>query len=250
MLAGLAVTAIAVALALPPIAQDPAYHRFADARPLGGIPNGLNVASNVAFLLVGARGLVFVARAGAPRPDGPITERWERWSVGVLFAGVALTGVGSTYYHLAPDNGRLVWDRLPMTLAFMSLLALTLGERIDGRAGRVALPLLLAAGAASVLVWHLGEASGAGDLRAYGLVQFFPMAAVPLMLALFPARYTRGGDLVVALVFYAVAKAAELADAAIFALGGVVSGHTLKHLVAALATWQILRMLERRHRLG
>ncbi|MBI2544392.1 MAG: alkaline phytoceramidase, partial [Candidatus Rokubacteria bacterium] len=91
-----------------------------------------------------------------------------------------------------------------------------------------------------------GELPGAGALRLYGLVQFFPLVAIPLMLLLFSPRYTRGADLVGALAWYALAKIFELLDARTFAVGGVVSGHTLKHLASAVAMYWILRMVKTR----
>ncbi|PYU18912.1 MAG: hypothetical protein DMG30_26090 [Acidobacteria bacterium] len=119
----------------------------------------------------------------------------------VFFLGVALTSIGSAYYHWAPDNGRLVWDRLPMSIAFMSLLAAIITERITVNAGLRSLLPLMALGIASVLYWHLTELKGQGDLRLYGLVQFYPVMAIPLLLTLFPARYTRSADLFVAVAF-------------------------------------------------
>ncbi len=242
-------TIIAVAL-LPPIPQDPAYHDFADRRRFLGIPNAFNVLSNVPFVLVGALGWTFLLRQGRQRADGPLTESWERSAFGILFAGIGLTGFGSAYYHLAPGNVTLFWDRLPLTIVFMSLFAVVIAERIGLAAGRRLLPLLLLVGAGSVLYWLLGELSGAGDLRPYGLVQFFPLVAIPLLLLLFPPRYTRGADLVGALAWYALAKLFELLDARIFATGGIVSGHTLKHLASAVAMYWILRMVERRRPLS
>ena len=226
-----AVVAAGVALRLPPIPQDPAYHAFADRRTLLGIPNALNVLSNLPFVAVGFVGLrlVVAATGGAA---------WERAAFLVLFAGVLLTGAGSGYYHLAPSTPALFWDRLPMTLAFMSLCALTLGERASPRAGPWLLPLCLAAGLGSVVHWQLGERAEAGDLRLYALVQFFPMLAIPLALALYPRRWLRGADLLIAVGVYALAKVFEALDPQIFALGGIVSGHTLKHLAAAgAAAW-------------
>jgi hypothetical protein len=246
LIAALAVVAIGVAAWLPPIAQDPAYHDFADRRPLLGVPNFLNVASNLFFVVVGVLGARAVVRSGRPRPGGALVGGWERTALLMMFAGVGLTGFGSGWYHLAPGNDTLVWDRLPMTLAFMTLLALTIGERLSAPMGRRLLPVLLVLGAASVAVWHVTEARGHGDLRLYGLVQFFPLVAIPLMLALFPPRYTRGADLVLALGLYVVAKLLEALDGAIFALGHLVSGHTLKHLAAAAATAVIARMAARR----
>ena len=243
----LAVTAAAAAAAclLPPIPQDPAYHRFADTRPLGGVANGWPVLSNLPFVLVGLWGLrqVLTAPVGA---TAPFLESRERWPYALFFAGVALTGLGSAYYHWEPDNARLVWDRLPMTIGFMALLAAIVAERVSVTAGTVLLPVLLLAGAGSVAYWYAGESSGAGDLRPYALVQFAPAALILLMLWLFPARYSHGGYLVAVMIIYGAAKLFEALDGAIFSMGHVLSGHTLKHLTAALAAWWLLRGLDAR----
>lgn len=231
--------ALACALGLMlmrPIPQPQAYHHFADRRGLWGVPNFADTVSNLPFLLVGVWGIAVIVR-GRVR----FIERDERWFYLIFFAGIALTCFGSGYYHLAPDNNRLGWDRLPMTVAFMSLLAAIVAERIDLRAGLVSLPPLLLLGAASVWYWHVKD-----DLRLYCLVQFFPVLGIPLMMWLFPPRYTRSLDLAPALGFYVLAKIFEAADKQIYALGGIVSGHTLKHLAAAAATAWVLRMLLRR----
>jgi len=221
---------------MEPISQPQAYHHFADRRPLWGIPNFADTASNLPFLVVGILGIAANVR-GRVR----FIDRRERWFYLIFFAGVALTCFGSAYYHLAPDNDRLVWDRLPMTVAFMSLLAAIIAERINLSAGLGLLAPLLLLGAASVWYWHLTD-----DLRLYGFVQFFPVLGIPLMMWLFPSRYTRSLDLVPVLGFYVLAKIFEAADSAVYALGGIVSGHTLKHLAAAAATAWILGMLLRR----
>jgi hypothetical protein len=233
---------------LPRLAQDPAYHAFADRRPCVGVPSCLNVVSNLPFVLVGLLGLVSLgwARPGASGFADPRERRPYR----VFFLGIALTGLGSAYYHLAPGDARLVWDRLPMTLTFASLLAAVVAERIALRAGVALLWPLAGLGAASVLYWDATERAGMGDLRPYALAQLYPVIAIPVLMGLFPARYTRGGDLLLAAGLYAVAKGAEALDAPILALGQVVSGHTVKHVVAAAAAWWLLRMLERRVRAG
>jgi hypothetical protein len=237
---------VGVTALVPPVAQDPAYHYFADQRALLHVPNLLNVVSNLPFLLVGALGFVFLARdLRAGSTDAFITpgERRPYWP---FFTGIALTGAGSAYYHWRPDNATLFWDRLPMTIAFMALLASVIGERISRHAGQRCLWPLLIAGAASTLYWHLGEQRGAGDLRPYALVQFGSMGLVPLILVLFPARYTGTTDLVVSLGWYGLAKVCEYFDHGLFRLTGV-SGHTWKHLASAASAYWILRMLERRH---
>jgi hypothetical protein len=247
VMVGAAVAAMALAAVLPRLAQDPAYHRVADGRRFWGVPNGLDVWSNLAFPLVGLWGLIRVLSAPAGGPGDPFTDSRERWPYAVVCIGVALTGLGSAWYHAAPDNARLVWDRMPMTLVFMGMLAAVVAERVNVAAGLLLLPILVASGLASIAYWHASEAVGAGDLRPYALVQFFPALAIPLMLWLFPARYNRGGDIVVVLVIYGAAKIFEALDARILAMGGVVSGHTLKHLVAALACgWLIGGIMARR----
>jgi hypothetical protein len=246
LLAVFTLAAICGAFLLPRIPQDPAYKRFADNRSFLRIPHFLDMGSNACFLLVGALGLVFLLRTENLRKKASFVIAEERWPYVVFFLGVALTSIGSAYYHWAPDNGRLVWDRLPMSIAFMSLLAAIITERISVKFGLRSLVPLIALGIASVLYWHLTELKVQGDLRLYGLVQFYPVVAIPLLMALFPARYTRGVDLLVAVAFYALAKGFELLDAPIFAVGHLVSGHTLKHVAAAMAGYWLLRMLKLR----
>src|SRR4029077_136268 len=132
---------------LPPIAQDSAYHNFADQRAFWGTPNFWNVMSNLPFLLVAIWGLRTL------RSQSAFQQNWERTAYCLLLTGVAFVAFGSAYYHLAPDDSALFWDRLPMTIAFMSLLASTIGERINMKAGQLLLPPLIAMGAASVLYW-------------------------------------------------------------------------------------------------
>jgi hypothetical protein len=247
VLAGLAVGAAVLFLAVPPLPQDPAYHRFADQRTLLGVPHCLNVVSNLAFLAVGVSGLCFVLSRRSARPDGPFQTPSERWPYALFFLGVGLAGFGSTYYHLAPDNDRLLWDRLPMALAFMALFSAVVAERVGVRVGLRLLGPLIVAGLASVLYWHRTESLGRGDLRPYYLVQFYPLLVLPLLLVLFPPRYTGTAYLIGVLGWYVLAKVCEHPlDGPIYSLGNAVSGHTLKHLAAAVAAGWVLLMLRRR----
>jgi hypothetical protein len=237
--------AIVAAALWPAVPQDPGYHDFADTRALWGVPSFLNVASNVVFLIVGIAGLRWVARQPLAE-RGPLQTRWERGAALVLFSGVTLTAFGSAWYHLAPSNATLIWDRLPMTLAFMAFFALVIADRIGLGPARVLLPLLLVVGVGSVAYWAFTERMGAGDLRLYGLVQFLPIVLIPLLLVLFPSTYTSAAGVLGALAWYSGAKVAELLDQGIFGLGGLVSGHTLKHVFAGVAAWWILRTLAHR----
>jgi hypothetical protein len=244
LIAGIGVAAALVMLFVPPIPQNPRYHAFADQRKILGVPNFFDVVSNAPFAALGAMGLALVLRGRRSEGDAAtprFANEGERRAFAVLFAGAALLALGSGYYHLAPDNKRLVWDRLPMSILFMALFSITIGDRVHPRAGRSLLAPLLAAGVGSVFLWR-----ATGDLRAYGLVQFYPALAVPMMMLLLPPRFKGSRELALALGLYAVAKICELLDDEIYALGNVVSGHTLKHLAAAGSVYYLYRMAAQR----
>ena len=238
-------TLVAVAV-LPPLAQPQEYHRFADQRVVLGIANFFDTVSSVAFLVVGAWGLIFVWQDRNSRHPAAFAEPSERRFYAILFGAVALAGFGSAYYHLAPDNGRLAWDRLPIAVGFASLFAATIAERVSMRAGLQLLPALLALGGGSVLYWRWTELFATENLWPYVAVQFYSAAAIVLIVVLFPSRYTRETDVLGAVGIYALAKIAEALDQEIYALGNIVSGHTLKHVIAATAIYWILRMLQER----
>jgi hypothetical protein len=224
---------LALVFQLPPIPQDPAYHAFADRRALAGIPNFLNVASSVAFLLVGATGVLHCL----------VRERTDsRTAWLVFFSAVALVGIGSAYYHWSPSSATLVWDRLPMTVGFMALCIAVLGETSESPLVYRLLWPAIALGVYSIVEWYRAD-----DLRLYAWIQFFPLLLVPVALLITPVRWTQRWLLGAALGCYVLAKFAELTDSRLFELtGAVISGHTLKHLLAAAACYCILRMLQRR----
>lgn len=225
MLALILVAVVAVSL-LPPIPQDPAYHLFADDRMMLGIPNFWNVVSNLAFLLVGIWGIVCYYRGEIPVSGSAYL---------VFCLGVALISAGSAYYHWNPTPQTLLWDRLPMTVAFMALFSMVMADRIAHALGvRLLWPLVLL-GISSVVYWYWTEVQGRGDLRAYVLVQFLPILLIPIMLLIFPKNRMDSHWLWGTLAAYAIAKIAEHFDSAVFTAIGVISGHTLKHLLAAMA---------------
>ena len=177
---------------------------------------------------------------------GSSSRRWTRAPTSVLFAGVTLVSIGSAYYHWDPNNQTLFWDRLAMTVAFMALFSALVADRVRPHICH-SLADADPAGAGRRQPDHrtITEGMGQGDLRLYGLVQFYPMLAVPVMVWLFrPARYTDSRYVFAVIAWYALSKLLEHYDAAVFdALGGAVSGHSLKHLAAAVATFMVLRML-------
>jgi len=237
-LASFVLVASAVALLLSGrIPQNPAYHGLADRRTLLGVPNALDVLSNLPFVVVGALGLAVVRRGGDGNGAATFADPWERWPAAALFLGTLLTAFGSSWYHLAPDSTRLLWDRLPMSVAFAGLLTSLVAERLSLAVARRLFVPALVFGVGSVVYWRVTESWGAGDLRPYALVQFGSLLAVVLLTLLRPpapeAVRADTSWLAGALGCYALAKLLEALDHQVFALGGVVSGHTLKHLVAA-----------------
>ena len=230
ILVSLMTASLAALLLMPPLVQDQSYHQFADQRKLLGVPNFWNVISNLPFIAVGAVGLWQFHRQAATV---------------VLFLGIFLTGFGSSYFHLNPNDATLFWDRLPMTLCFAAILAVVIEERVDVRAGSLMLWPLLAIGISSVLLW-----SWTGDLRLYAWAQFFPFVALILILQLFKPRYSGARYWAVAIAFYALAKLFEHYDDEIFSVGSVLSGHTLKHLAAAMGSLAILKLFQMRQQIS
>ncbi|HEX5803203.1 MAG TPA: hypothetical protein VFY24_09265 [Azospira sp.] len=228
-------------LAYGPIAQPARYHEFADNSSLFGLAHAADVLSNLGFALVGLYGWIRLSsRNGwATLGDSGVGYR-------LFLAGLVLTAIGSGWYHLQPDDFRLVWDRLPIALACAGLLAAVRAETVGSRAPRVEAALFALLGVASVAWWHFTNDGGDGDLRPYLLLQGLPLVLIPLWQAI---RDTPRADrlyFAVALLLYIAAKVAELLDHQVLAVAGLVSGHTLKHLLATLAAALIVFALSRR----
>ncbi|MGB0126611.1 MAG: hypothetical protein WBP72_03155 [Rhodocyclaceae bacterium] len=225
-----------------PVAQLPNYHAFADQSELFGFPHGQDVLSNLGFALVALWGWLKLA----PRRDQPaLADGWAGYQVFLL--GLFLTALGSAYYHLAPDNTRLVWDRLPIALACGGLLAGFWGDTRQRPSRKLAALLSLAA-AGSVAWWYFTELAGRGDLRPYLLLQILPILFIPLWQWLYQSPVTDRRYFGAALAIYVIAKIAELADHEIAALLSVTTGHTIKHLLATIAAGLIVGVLVRRVR--
>jgi hypothetical protein len=226
---GLAAVSLLALLIIPPIPQSQIYHGFADQRTFFSISNFWNVVSNLPFIFIGAAGLWHVRVHFAAR---------------IFFLGVFLTGFSSSYYHWSPDDAGLFWDRLPMSIAFMAILADVVEERIDARVGKVLLWPLVLLGIVSLLWWRQTD-----DLRLYGWVQFFPCLVLPLIFWLFAPKYSGTWYWFAAAGWYLLAKVLEYADAAIYSAGHIMAGHAIKHLAAAGACYAILRAFQTRQAL-
>ncbi|MDD2777064.1 MAG: alkaline phytoceramidase [Gallionella sp.] len=228
---------LAVIMSLQPIKQNLHYHDFGDRRAFFGIPNFFDVLTNMPFLLVGMAGVHFC---------------WGRRALSfrlawlTFFTGVAMVSAGSGYYHWHPNNDTLVWDRLPMTVAFMGLFAALLAEYVSAKLGKYLLAPAILAGLFSVYYWHWFD-----DLRFYVWIQFVPLLTIPFLMGLFRPKYSRQWLLLVALGCYMLAKLLEFYDGEVFNLTqSHFSGHSFKHLLAALGCLFILAMLKTRKSVG
>ncbi len=242
LLVGIAAAGIAaVFLLFDAFPQYPSYYNLADRRAVSGIPNGLDVLSNLPYLVVGVIGLADVARWPA---DAPHTVHRPPYLV--VFIGFVLTAFGSGFFHWAPADATLVWDRLPMTILFMGFFASVISELISPVAGRRLLPVFLAIGVGSVAWWAWTEAAGRGDLRAYGLVQFLPVVLIVVMLAQYRKPPGYAATIGYLVFCYAAAKIFEHFDHEIYRALGVLSGHSLKHLISGLSGAFLILWLRQR----
>lgn len=231
------VSLAAAALFHGPIGQPPGYHDFADQKIVFGIPHFADVVSNLGFALVAAWGWLRLAPASR-HPD--IRSGWAGYSVFLI--GLLLTALGSSWYHLAPDNASLVWDRLPIALACGGLLA-GVGGDVQHKDSRELTALLSLVAVLSVGWWHFTELSGQGDLRPYLLLQGLPILLIPLWQWIYRMPGADRMAFGAALAIYVLAKFAELNDHEIAAVLGAASGHTLKHLLATSAAALIVGRL-------
>ncbi len=231
---------VLLVLNLPAIAQDLAYHQFADQRQILAIENFFNVISNLPFILVSVIAVLDWLK------KSPLNYPYQLSSAYLIFfIAIGGIGIGSSYYHFNPTNNTLFWDRLPMSIAFMAFFVIIVGEFISLQIARKLFYPLILTGIVSVLYWSVTEQLGHGDLRLYALVQFLPMLLIPMILFMFPARYNHNIYLWAMLVCYLMAKLVEFYDIEIYNMIGL-SGHTIKHLLAAFGPYLFYLQLKKR----
>ena len=219
---------------IAPIPQWVEYHQFADQVGYLGIPNFFNVVSSLPYLLIGVYGLIIIRRATF---DKPLPALY------LIYIGYILIGVGSAYYHWSPSNASLVWDRLAMTIVFMSLFSFVISVFIKEDLGRRLLWPLLLFGLFSVFYWDYTEGMGEGDLRLYGLVQYLPMVLIPLILMMYGKQRKETKYFWYVVGIYALAKVTEVFDEQIMDVLVIISGHTLKHLISACVGLVLLKLV-------
>lgn len=223
-----------------PIPQVAGYNHFANQSTWLGLPNAENVLTNLPFLLLGIWGVCRMRYY-------VIESKIERIAWMGFFIGLILTAFGSAYYHLEPNNFRLVWDRIPITLSFVCLFVAVLAERVSLRLAAISLLPMLLYSIAAVIYWYISETGGYGDLRFYIMVQLLPLLLIPFIIAMYAPRYTCGWMLLMVALWYSLAKIFEGLDGFIYDWSGyIISGHGIKHLLAAMACAQVIWMLEKR----
>jgi hypothetical protein len=228
---GLLIAVIAAWPYLPP-SDPPTYFAFADNRMLWGIPNAGDVLSNLGSLWAGMVGAFLLLRSrGSYTPLFFITA--------TLIIAAILTSFGSAYFHWDPSPETLLWDRLPMTIKFSGIAAMILADRVHPKLGLLALIAAIPIGLFTVT----GFAFNWITLKPYIALQFGSLMLVALMMIVQPKGRIKNKSLWAALGFYAAAKIFEVYDVSIYQWSGFVSGHTLKHIFAAIAIWQLLRAL-------
>lgn len=230
-------------LFIPPIAQDLEYHDFADQQKILGIDHFWNVISNLPFLVVSVIAVNDLYKEEVLKYSSPLFLCYL-----IFFIAVGAVCLGSGYYHLHPSNNSLFWDRLPMTVGFMAFTAIIIGEYLNEEVAiKLLFPLILL-GMASVVYWLITEHIGRGDLRFYGLIQFGPILVIPMIILMFPARYSHTGYLWAMLGAYFIAKVFELLDAEVYQLIGF-GGHAIKHVFAAFGPYLFYLAMKKRCRL-
>lgn len=232
-----AILCLIALLMLPPIPQDQNYHDFADNRKLWHIPNFLNVITNLPFAIVGLLGLQITKH---------IEENKLKHIFFTLFTGFLLLTFGSGYYHLFPTNNNLVYDRVPIVIILMSFFASIIYTCLDEKTGYDFFFILNVVGVMSVVYWGFSESIGKGDLRWYGLIQFFPIVAIPLILIMYKPSITFKKEIVFIFLFFVLAKLKERFDKEIYhLLSNTISGHSLKHLFIGAAGYKIVVMVRK-----
>jgi len=238
------VVVIIAAFFYPPMPQDLSYHLFADNRVMSGVSNFWNVSSNIPFIIVGLLGVfTLLVRPTAGLPEGALPIYW------LFFISLIMVGLGSGYYHLEPNNPTLVWDRLPMTLAFMAFFCAIVGEFISYSLAQRLLGPLVVMGVMSVGYWAYTEEMNRGDLRFYVIIQFLPMLLIPIILFLYKGNSQYSPYIWLVLAGYVLSKGFEFWDKPIYELTGGISGHALKHVAAASGTFFFYLMVRSRQKI-
>ncbi|WP_082008698.1 hypothetical protein [Photobacterium gaetbulicola] len=223
-----------LAIYFSPIRQSRNFYDYADQRLFLGIPHFWNVVSNVGFLVVGLIGLRKNHQCSLAR------EPALSFAYPLFFLSLVGAFLGSSLYHLSPGPFTLMLDRIPITIGFISLYCIVIAEYLSPKLGKAMLLPTLAYGVLSVIYWYMTDVvNGRGDMAPYVLVQLLPIIHIPIILWLYPNRHHPTKYYLYALGLYVLCKMAESKDDELYQLTSQISGHSLKHILAALAGYCI-----------
>ena len=223
-------------LIAPAMGQPQSFHDFAAQRALGWLPHAGDVLSNLGFLMaaLAGAGLMFSTREQR-------LPKVVQVMAALFFFGLFSSFVGSSFYHWAPHDLSLAWDRLGMSAAFAGMLGLAVQQRVndDASAYLAGGSMLVACLAAVAISAQTGNVLPWALLQGGGVLAMLALACLP------HPRSTRSNGLAINLWavvgFYALAKLLELGDGQVFGCTHqLISGHSSKHLVAALAALPVL----------
>lgn len=236
LLVGLAL--FSLAWFAPALQQDPNYHQFADQRNWANVPYAMDVLTNLAFAIAGGIGFMVLRthQAAYLAQCHTSNAKVNIQMAAVFFAGLLLTTLASGWYHLNPNHQGLTIDRLGMAIAFAGLISLAVAQHISARAAYACLAVLLLCAPASVVLWFY-----TGNVLPWAVVQFGGMLVVIALAWVAPlndALRVRWGWVI---FIYMLAKVLEFSDVAIYQFSDqIISGHSLKHIVAAAAAWPVI----------
>jgi hypothetical protein len=228
---------ITIATISSPISELHGYLNFADQREALGLPRAMDVVSNLPFAGAGLIGLYLVLQ----RPSEAQPKHLKAFAT-IFFVGLIVTSIGSAWFHLQPlEGGRLAADRLGMLMAFTGLIGLAGALKVTLRAGYFLVGVVAVAGASAIYLSHTN-----GNVLPWAVVQFGGLTLILIFATLKSARNQPSIDLWWVVVVYAAAKGLEMADQPVFDwTQHLVSGHSLKHIVASLAAWPVITYFKR-----
>ena len=187
------------------------YHNFSDKRTILGIPNGINVLSNIVFIFLAIYLL-------------------QKKKSNLLSIYLILLAIASSYYHLNPSDDTLFWDVLMIATTSMIIFTMMSGTK-NGE-------IFYLFGILSVIYWKM-----TGDLRLYLII----LIGLPLYIVLkYYKDITLRKYVITFIITFTLARLFEHNDHFIYKItNNTISGHTLKHIFAGLSIYYTIKLLEK-----
>lgn len=198
------------------------YHDFVDKRSLLGIPNFLDVISNLAILLPA----LYLLQ----------TRKNKSLLSNLLILHISLLAITSGYYHLNPSDKTVFWDIMSIATGSMIVLLIIINTTTEYNL------LLYIFSVFSIIYWKK-----TGDLRLYLLIYI----GVPLYII---AKYYKNNNLQIYLFIMIFCNIlvwlTEFNDHYIYKItNNLVSGHTLKHIFAGIGIFYVIKILQKDNKL-